>query len=166
MRVPSPYLIGRYMRAAGLLIAGAIIGSAVFMSIYQHNFNLLFLENQRLQTENDELRKTLDPLLKNKNRPSLVSQLKIHLASPMDGKELDEVTATELRRILQNDLEPLRGRTVDAAADSMLVAKRIIERKVYRLSDDQEFTLELQLSVFKGDTLSIWVMASPHVRSG
>lgn len=165
MRVPSAYWTVRYMRAAGLLIAGAVIGSAVFMSVYQHNFEIIILENQRLKAENEELKKTLDPFLKNKDRPSLINQMKIHIASPIGAGELDEVTATEIRRILQNDLEPLRGRTVDAAADSMLVAKRIIERKVYILSDNQEFTLELQLSVFKGDTLSIWVMASPHVRA-
>jgi len=165
MRVPSAYWLVRYMRAAGLLVAGAVIGSAVFMSVYQHNFELLVLENRRLAAENEELSKTLEPLLKNKDRPSIVNQIKINIASPVGSAALDEVTATELRRILQNDLEPLRGRTVDAAADSMLVVKRLVERKVYRLSDNQEFTLELQLSVIKGDILSIWVMASPHVRS-
>ena len=164
MRVPSASWFSLYVRAFGLVIAGMVIGSAVFMVIYQHNFELLYLDNQRLAEENSDLRKTLEPYVKD-NRQSVVRQFKLHIYSDWGDKAPDEITTTDLRRKLQNDLESLRGRTFESAADSLLVARGIIHRKIYKLEDNQEFTIELQLVVLKGDTLTIWSNVKPYVRN-
>jgi hypothetical protein len=165
MRTPSMVWFARYMRAAGLIIAGMIIGAAMFMAAYQHNFDLLFRENQQLRTENEEIRKTLEPYIKDKNRTAIVRQIKINIFTPASSDSLDEITTTELRRKLQSDLEVIRGRSFDSAADSLLVARRIIHRKVYTLVDKQEFTIQLPLFLLKGDTLTIWAEVNRYLPS-
>lgn len=165
MRVPSVDWLSKYMRSAGLVAAGAIIGAALFMAVYQHNFSLLYMENQRLKTENDDMRKTLEPYLKNKNRSSVVRQIKINLLTMPDGRALDEITTIQLKRLLAGDLESLRGRSVDSAAESMIVAERIIGRKVYSLEKDQEFTVDIRLILIKSGELTLWTEVRPHIRS-
>ncbi|UUZ93309.1 hypothetical protein LJK87_00395 [Paenibacillus sp. P25] len=42
-------------RYVGLLIAGGVIGAAVFMGIYKNNLNLMIEQNHGLQSENAKL---------------------------------------------------------------------------------------------------------------
>ncbi len=165
MRVPSAPWLAKYMRATGLLIAGGIIGGAFFMVLYAHSFNTLYMENQRLKSENQEMRKTLDPLLQNKSRMAVISQIKLGLFSTPGSEPLSELTTLQLKRQLANDLETLRGRRTEGIEDSLLVARRIIGRKVYTLDRDQEYTMELVLIMIRSSELMIWSEVKPYIRA-
>lgn len=67
MKIPARDWFNPYMRAIGLIAAGMVIGSALFMSIYQHNFSILSDDNERLISENHEIRKELEPLIRKQN---------------------------------------------------------------------------------------------------
>ena len=165
MRVPSMDWLATYMRAGGLIAAGMIIGGALFMSLYHHNFSILYMEKERLKTEVEELKKTLEPLQQNNNRSSIIHQINVHLITPQESDELDEITSLQLKRQLSTDLALFRGKSTDSITDSLLIAKRIIERKIYSLDKAQEFRLLLQVYLIKSGQLSIWAEVRPYIRS-
>lgn len=165
MRVPSIDWLIRYMRAGGLVAAGMIIGSAFFMTLYQHNFSLLYMEKEQLQAENDDLKKQLEPLQRNENQSSAIRQITINLLTPTGADPPDEITAMQLKRLLASDLDLLRGRTPESAADSLIIAKRIINRKIYAIEKDREFRFDIQMVMMKSGVMSIWAEVRSHIRS-
>lgn len=165
MKIPARDWFNPYMRAIGLVAAGMVIGSALFMSIYQHNFSILSDDNERLISENHEIRKELEPLIRKQNNKITIRQIRIHVQSSAAGNPLEEAVVSELRRGLQRDLELLRGTTIDSVTDSILVAKGIIKRKIYRLSGDQEYTLDIPMIIIKNSELKIWAEARPYIHN-
>lgn len=165
MRVPSIEWLMRYMRAGGLVAAGMIIGSALFMALYQHNFSLLYMEKEQLKAANDELIKQLEPLRLHENQSSAIRQIAIQLLTPPGAEPPDEVTAMQLKRMLAADLDLLRGRSSESAADALLIAKRIISRKIYTIEKDREYRFDIQLVIMKSGVLTIWAEARAHIRA-
>lgn len=165
MKIPARDWFNPYMRAIGLVAAGMVIGSALFMSIYQHNFSILSDDNERLISENHEIRKELEPLIRKQNNKITIRQIRIHVQSSAAGNPLEEAVVSELRRGLQRDLELLRGTTIDSVTDSIIVAKGIIKRKIYRLSGDQEYTLDIPMIIIKNSELTIWAEARPYIHN-
>ena len=163
MKVPTQEWLNLYMRAIGLLIAGMIIGSAFFMMAYQHNFHILYMENQKLLTANQQMRKELEPFIHKQKNQTIVRQIKIHIQPKNSANSLDEVTVAELQRRLQNDLELLRGRSIESAADSLMVIRGIIRSKIYPLPDDKKFKLEISLVILKNSELLVWSEAHPYI---
>lgn len=165
MKVPARAWFNPYMRAIGLIAAGMVIGSALFMSIYQHNFSILYDDNQQLISENHEIRKELEPLIRKQNNKVTIRQIRIHVQSSVDGDPLEKAVVSELRRSLQRDLELLRGTTIDSVIDSLIVAKGIITRKIYHLPGAQEFTVEIPMIIVKNSELTIWSEARPYIHN-
>lgn len=165
MKIPTRAWFNPYMRAIGLIAAGMVIGSALFMSVYQHNFGILYEDNQRLIGENDEIRKELKPLLRKQNNKITIRQIRIHVQSSTGVDPLEDAVTSELRRGLQRDLELLRGTSIDSVTDSLLVAKGIIKRKIYRLSGDNEYTLDIPMVIVKNSELTIWSEARPYIHN-
>jgi hypothetical protein len=74
------------------------------------------------------------------------------------------MTAIELRRKLAADLDLLRGKSPETAAETLIVARRIIENKVYTLDKDSEFRLDVDVILIKSGVLTIWAEARPFIR--
>jgi hypothetical protein len=165
VRIPSVDWLVLYMRSIGLVIAGAIIGGALFMAVYSHNFSLLYMEKERLVAENIDMRKTLEPLLQNKDKRATVSQFKLNLFSAPRTEPLSELAVMQLKRLLTNDLETLRGLSIDGIDDSLLVARQIIRRKVYEIDKDQEYRVDVVLVMIRTSELALWMEVRPHIRS-
>ncbi|MEX1029299.1 MAG: hypothetical protein WDZ91_04535 [Paenibacillaceae bacterium] len=165
MKIPTSDWFKPYMRAIGLVAAGMVIGGALFMSIYQHNFSILNDDNQRLMSENQEIRRELEPLIRKQNNKITVRQIRVHIQSIAGDNPLEEAIVSELRRALQRDLELLRGTTIDSVADSLIVAKGIIRRKIYRLPGDKEYTLDIPMIIVKNSELTIWAEARPYIHN-
>lgn len=164
MRVPTMEWVMKHLRAGGLLAAGMIIGAAVFMSVYQQNFSSLYMEKERLRMENEELRKTLEPYRKSQDRSSEIREIVVQLSVPPGHAAPDEITAIELRRKLAADLDLLRGKPPETAAESLIVARRIIENKVYALDKDTEYRMTVDIILIKSGVLTVWTEAVPHIR--
>lgn len=164
MRVPSGAWVMKHLRAGGLVAAGMIIGAAIFMSVYQQNFSSLYMEKERLRIENEELKKTLEPYRKNQSRTSEIREIAIQLTVPPGIDPPDEITAIELRRKLAADLDLLRGKSPETAAESMMVARRIIESKVYTLDKNSEYRMSVDIILIKSGVLTVWTEARPYIR--
>jgi hypothetical protein len=166
VRVPTVEWLRPYMRAMGLVLAGMVIGSALYMSIYAHNFSILFDDNQRLNSENQEIRKELEPLIRKQNHQIIIRQIKINMTTVgASGTILEDAVITELRRALLRDLELVRGTSIDSVTHTLIVAKGIIKRKIYRLSGEKEYTLEIPMIIIKNSELTIWVEARPYIHN-
>jgi hypothetical protein len=165
MKIPTREWFKPYMRAFGLVAAGMIIGSALFMSIYQHNFSILNDDNQRLLIENQEIRKELEPLIRKQNNKIIIRQIRIHILSSMGDDILEEAVVSDLRRALLRDLELLRGTSIDTINDTLIVAKGIIKRKIYRLPGDKEYTLDIPMIIVKNSEITIWAGARPYLHN-
>jgi hypothetical protein len=164
MRVPPSEWVMRHLRAGGLVAAGMIIGAAVWMSVHQHNFSVLYMEKERLRLENEELKKTLEPYRKTQSRSSEIREIAVQLYTPPGGEATDEMTAMELRRKLAADLDLLRGKPPETAAEAMIVARRIISNKVYTLDRDAEYRLSVDIVLIKSGVLTIWAEVRPFIR--
>lgn len=165
MRVPSGDWFIQYMRAGGLVIAGVIIGSALFMLLHQHNFSLLYMEKERLKTENEDLKKSLASLEQNKNQSAVIRKITLYFLAAPEGSLPDEISTIRLRRMIVSDLDLLRGKSPDTAVEVMIIARRIIERKIYSLDKEAEYRVEPQLIVIRNGDMQIWIEAKPYIRS-
>ena len=164
MRVPAMDWVMKHLRAGGLIAAGMIIGAAVYMSVHQQNFSALYMEKERLRVENEELKKSLEPYRRNRSQSSEIREIVVQLAVPPGGQPPDEMTAIELRRKLAADLDLLRGKSPETAAEALIVARRIIENKVYTLDKNSEFRLDVEVILIKSGVLTIWAEARPFIR--
>lgn len=164
MRVPSTDWVMRHLRAGGLIAAGMIIGAAAYMSVHQQNFSALYMEKERLRMENEELKKTLEPYRKHQSQASEIREIAVQLYTPPGGQAPDEMTAMELRRKLAADLDLLRGKPPETAAEAMIVARHIIANKVYTLDKNAEYRLSVDVVLIKSGVLTIWAEARPYIR--
>jgi hypothetical protein len=166
VRIPTSEWLRPYMRAIGLVLAGMVIGSALFMSIYAQNFSILTNDNQRLNSENQEIRKELEPLIRKQNNQIIIRQIKINMSTVGAGDSiLEDAVISELRRALLRDLELVRGTSINSVTHTLIVAKGIIKRKIYRISGDKEYTLEIPMIIVKNSELTIWVEARPYIHN-
>lgn len=163
MRVPTMDWVMKHVRAGGLLAAGMIIGAAVFMSVYQQNFSSLYMDKERLRMENEELKKTLEPYRNSQNQSSEIREIVVQLSVPSGHASPDEMTAIALRRKLAADLDLLRGKSPETAAESLIVARRIIENKVYVLDKDTEYRMTVDIILIKSGVLTVWTEAVLHI---
>lgn len=154
----------KHLRAGGLVAAGMVIGAALFMSVYQQNFSSLYMEKERLRMENEELKKTLEPYRKNQSQSSEIREIVVQLSVPPGSESPDEMTAIDLRRKLAADLDLLRGKPPETAAESLIVARRIIENKIYTLDKNTEYRMAVDIILIKSGVLTIWAEVRPHIR--
>lgn len=164
MRVPAMDWVMKHLRAGGLVAAGMVIGAAVFMSVYQQNFSSLYMEKERLRMENEELKKTLEPYRNKQSQSSEIREIVVQLSAPPGSEAPDEMTAIDLRRKLAADLDLLRGKPPETAAESLIVARRVIENKVYTLDKNAEYRLAVDVILIKSGVLTIWAEVRPYIR--
>lgn len=106
MKVPDLERLGRTLAGIGLFVSGAIVGSAVYMSLHQTNFSILVERNAVLADENENLRAEIQNLNKFKSSQSIVKKITVRLEN--DPKTpIDPLVAQELRKQVQKKLVPL-----------------------------------------------------------
>lgn len=106
MRVPPAEPLKRWLSGIGLLLSGAVIGSAVYMSVHQTNFSLLVERNTVLQDENDNLKKEIQNLNKYKNSQSVIKKITVRFEGG-SNTPLDPVIEQELKQQVVKKLEPI-----------------------------------------------------------
>lgn len=104
MKIPPHESAGNVLRAVGLLIAGMIIGAALFLSIYNQRLNMMIVQNRELVSENVRLEGEVEDLKKNKNQQNTINLLNIYVESA-DDSPLDKITESELKRRIHGELK-------------------------------------------------------------
>ncbi|MED4603195.1 hypothetical protein P9314_21465 [Paenibacillus validus] len=158
MRVP-PFETGfGYLRAVGLVIAGMVIGAALFLSIYNQRLNMMIVENRELLAEKSRLEGEVADLRKTKNQQTTINLLNIYI-EPGEHTTLDKLTESELKRRIHSQLKPVVvGRKISEFAAMPEVYEQILyEKPMLGVMDNDYMVQSVKWIVLTQSELKVWV---------
>ncbi|MCZ8513430.1 hypothetical protein O9H85_13520 [Paenibacillus filicis] len=163
--MPSSGQMNGMLRYTGLLVAGGVIGAALFMSIYKLNLNRMIEQNHVLQLENTKLEGEISDLKKSKNQRNTINLLNVYVEMA-DHAPLDKVTETELMKRIYNDLKRvIIGRKISDFAESPEPYEKILVDKPYLGVLDKDYMVQNVKWMFITQTeLKIWVVVKEWKR--
>jgi predicted Holliday junction resolvase-like endonuclease len=153
LRVPSFDMVMRYAQGIGLVICGMVIGSAVFMMIYQHNFNELIKLNVSLQTEIEDLQSRIEGLSKDKDHSNSINTIQVSIEK--SDEKIDEIIQNELRNRVKKSLNSLVGQSADTIDPRM--ARELFGEKLYPNIHDRDYIVNIRTMLISQGTLHIWI---------
>jgi len=158
LRVPQFARYRHLLAGFGLVVSGAIIGSAVYMSIFQHNYNLLYVQLHKYMEENADLRRDIDSLNKTRNKMALINVVNVYLV-PSELEELpSEDIQKEIEGSVKNDLKLVVGQKAAYVRDARPLYEQLIHQKLYSIHD-KNYVIEVKSIVLVQTELSIWITA-------
>jgi cell division protein FtsL len=162
VRVPPFNRYERFFAGFGLFIAGAIVGSAIFMVIYQYNFSLLSIQNQQMRTEMDNLIATNKNLnLKQKKAAQTnIQSIKVLFEQKNELNKLDEISENELRKKIIQDLQFLSGKPVAQLKLDPLLYRNLIEGKTYHAIHERDYIINVRTLMVVETELTVIINAS------
>lgn len=158
MRVP-PFEAGySYLRAIGLVIAGMVIGAALFLSIYNQRLNMTIVENRGLLAEKIRLEGEVADLRKTKNQQTTINLLNIFI-EPGEHTTIDKLTESELKRRIHSQLKPVViGRKISEFAAMPEVYEQILnEKPMLGVLDNDYMVQSVKWIVLTQSELKVWV---------
>jgi hypothetical protein len=164
LKVPPYEQFSGMLQAVGLLIAGMIIGSALFLSIYHHHLNTTLIYNRELQDVNEQLIQDNNSYRLNKNLQSRINRLDVVIESGEVGP-LDKLVEKELERRIRNDLNVIKGQRISNFSESPHLYQSLIAQKTYHNVLDKDYTVHVTTMVLIQTELKVWVTAKEWVRS-
>jgi len=158
LKIPPHESAGNVLRAVGLLIAGMIIGAALFLSIYNQRLNMMIVQNRELVSENVRLEGEVEDLKKNKNQQNTINLLNIYVESA-DDSPLDKITESELKRRIHGELKKIIvGRKISDFAAMPDVYEQILKEKPYTGVLDKDYIVQsVRWIVLTQTELKVWV---------
>ncbi len=164
MRVPPFYHVVNWMHGLGLFVSGMIIGSAIFMSVYQHNFNLLKIENNELRREANRLRDDNDALNKYKNKVTIIKSVVVRL-DPDPEEEIDRVAENVLIEKVEDDLKIVRGKPIAKMASDAQTYWRLVDGKNYIGIQDKDYRVHVKMMAIVYSELQVTIAAEQILRN-
>lgn len=164
MRVPPFEQFTGLLQAAGLLAAGAIIGCAVFVSVYHHHLNATLLENRELRAENEQLIQDNNSYRISKTQQNRINRLDVIVESS-EIQPFDKLTEQELERRIRNDLNIVKGQKISSIAESPQLYRSLIAQKTYHAIMDKDYTVNITTMLLLQTELKVWVTAKEAKRS-
>lgn len=164
MKVPPFEQFTGLMKSTGLLIAGGIIGCAVFTAVFHHHLNLLLIKNKELQAENEKLVQDNNSYKKSRNQQSTINQFDVIVESG-DLNPLDKVTEQEIERRVRNDLSVVKGQKISAFSESPHVYQRLLAQKTYHGILDKDYIVNVKTMLLIHTELKVWVTAKEWKRT-
>ncbi|WNR43357.1 hypothetical protein [Paenibacillus roseipurpureus] len=158
MRVPPFARYQRLLASFGIFLSGAIVGSAVYMSIHQHTYNELYIQLHKYIEENADLRADIDSLNKTKNKQTLVSVVNVHLVPKSEAELISEDIQKEIEGDVKSELKLVIGQKATFVRDSQPLYERIITQRTYFLHD-KKYIVEVKSIVLIQTELTIWITA-------
>ena len=159
MRVPPFEENGHaLLRAAGLLIAGMIIGAALFLSIYNERLDTMIVLNRELSSENIRLEGEVADLKKTKNQQTTINLLNVYIESD-EHTELDKLVKSELMRRIHSQLKPIVvGRKISEFAAMPEVYEQILKEKPLTGVLEKDYIVSsVKWIVLTQTELKVWV---------
>lgn len=165
MRVPQFEHFGRGAQLFGVLLLGMVIGSAVYHSIYHHNFNLLLKRIGSLEEQLNNYKDEVEKLDKLKQTQTVIRRLLVHFEPDSDRKELDEIVGNELRKRLKKDLSVLIGRDMYRIGSDGQLARQLLHQKLYTDVHGNDYRVDIKTMLVVDGVLQLWVMATVDNRN-
>ncbi|UJF34726.1 hypothetical protein [Paenibacillus hexagrammi] len=157
MRVPPFARYHRLLASLGLLLSGAIIGAAIYMSIHQHTYNQLYIEMHKYLEERDELKGDIEDLIKTRNKQALINAVHVYLIQNQD-ELISEDIQKEIESEVKNELKLVIGQKAAYVRDARPLYEKLITQRVYMLHD-KKYTIDVKSIILIQTELSVWVSA-------
>jgi hypothetical protein len=156
MRVPQFERYEKTLVGAGLFLVGLIVGCALFMGIYQHNFSILSIQNQQMRIEIDNLEdinRNLNLNHKKRDQP-LIHSIKVAFEQKVEASKLDEVSENELRQKIVQDLQFLNGTDMRNIKKEPLLYRNLLEGKTYHAIRERDYIINVRTLIAIDDELT------------
>jgi hypothetical protein len=163
LKVPPFEQFSGLLQSIGLIIVGAIIGSAFFLSLYNHHLNTVLLNNRELQAENEKLLQDNTGYKLSKNQQSRIIGLEVVVESG-ESHTLDKSTLQELERRVRADLQVVKGQKLSSFAESPQIYLKLISQKTYHSILDKDYTVDVRTMLLIQTELKVWVTAKERPR--
>ncbi len=163
MRAPNYFQTAKALQIVGLLLAGMVIGGAVFMSVYLHNFDEVLLMNKSLKAENQDLKSHLEDWDRYKDSRSVVKTIVVSIESAPNQPPLNDFVKMELKKRVQQDLGVFKGQPIKELPDRMRVAKYMIRKKIYPQIEEKNYSVDIDMVSLLYSELRVWITASEFV---
>jgi len=161
MRVPPFDHYQKWLSGVGLFFVGSIVGSALFMCLYQHNFSLLSISNQHLRTEIDNLNLTNRNILdkQQSDKQASIRTIKVVFEYKNDVRKLDELSENALRKKIVEDLKFLSGKAIVEIKDNPLLFRKLIDGKTYHNILERDYIISVRSIILMQSELNVVVTA-------
>ncbi|WP_253735776.1 hypothetical protein [Paenibacillus sp. FJAT-26967] len=148
----------RLLSGLGLFISGGIVGSAVFLSLYHHTYNVLVIDNLNLRKENSELQLDIESLNKFRNKQGLITHVTVHLYNSVQHP-LESHVEKAIEDRVKRDLKIVEGQKVGEIRDSPQLYERLITNKTYYGVVDKDYIVNVKSMVLVQSELTVWITA-------
>jgi len=156
VRVPPFERYAGWLSAFGLIVAGMVIGSAVFMSIYQNNMSILLQRNGALKNQVEKLKDSEKNFEKFRNKQQYIGKVDVIVeVNRNDMDKTDVNVLNEIKSQVYKDISKhLSGKLITAVRDNPEVYIDMVEQKVYRNIFDKNYIVTVKrLMVFQTELL-------------
>lgn len=163
MRVPNFSRYAHWLAGFGLFAAGAVIGSALFMALYQEQFTFITLQNIKLVDENNKLHETLESLRSARSREGYIWEINVEIEQTGQGEELDELTAAEIVRRVREDLKLLVGKPAAHIKDYPDLYRKIVDGTVYAGIRDRDYRIQFRMMAVIHSELTVRIAVQRQI---
>jgi len=156
VRIPPFERYAGWLSGFALLVAGMIIGAAVFMSVYQNNMSILLQRNGALKNQVEKLKDSEKNFEKFKNKQQYIGKVDIIVeVNQSDADKTDINVLNEIKSQVYKDVSKhLSGKLITAVRDNPEVYIDMVEQKVYRNIFDKNYIVSVKrMMVFQTDFL-------------
>lgn len=157
MRVPPLGIFAGWFQAFGLLCAGAIIGAAIFMVIYQHNMTELIKQNELLIGQKEQLQEEIEPLKTYRDYETTLKTIEIHIESLPERNRPDELIQSQIKKSVYSQLKPLIGMKVANFYEHPKQIKEYYGRRVLPNINEKDYIVEIDTVVILYGKLNVWI---------
>ncbi|OCT11685.1 hypothetical protein A8709_27815 [Paenibacillus pectinilyticus] len=158
MRIPPFARYQRLLASFGIFVSGAIVGSAVYMSIHQHTYNELYVQMHKYLEENHDLRADIDNLNKTKNKQTLINVINVHLLPKSQTDLISEDIQKEIEGDVKGELKLVIGQKATTVRDSQALYERLITQRTYFLHD-KKYVVEVKSIILIQTEMTVWITA-------
>jgi hypothetical protein len=158
LRVPPFERYSRMMAGFGLFLSGMIVGSAVYMSIYQHNFSLLYVKLHKYQEENAKLLQDKEDWNKNKNKQTVINTVNVYVDNAPSEQRLTEDIQAEIEKDVKLDLKLVIGQKINNFKEARQLYEQLISQKTY-VVHEKKYQVQVKSILLIQTELSLWITA-------
>jgi hypothetical protein len=147
-----------FLAGFALFISGAIVGSAVYMSIHQRSYNILYVKMHNFQRENYDLQQDIESLKKTRNKQALINVVNVYLQTQENEEPFSADIQKELEGNVKKELKLVIGQKIAYVKDARPLYERLISQKIFMIHE-KKYAVEIKSMVLVQTELSVWITA-------
>lgn len=167
MRVPDAYFIKQKAKLIVCFILGMLVGAFIIFFMHVHHMNdivvgyrKLAIDYMTLESDYQDLKKSIDEMDKRSRAKPTIQYIEIDILP--SSAEIDELTQSEIKKRLRNDLGIMLRQEVESVASTSEFVRQIVNNKRYII---QDITYQVKLDTLIIHTTSIFKVEISKVDS-